>query len=96
MGSLWGVVYILRKYPICEQLSTGKTLKNPNKTKQTPDRETQLPRCCYASSALWSRSAACVGGAAWWAWLGCEGVGGLIGVGHPAGDPWTVSIRSEQ
>lgn len=32
MGSLWGVVYILRKYPICEQLSTGKTLKTPNKT----------------------------------------------------------------
>lgn len=38
MGSLWGAVYILRKYPICEQLSTGKTRKPPNKTKKTPPR----------------------------------------------------------
>lgn len=37
MGSLWGVAYVLCKYPICEQLSTGKTLKtlNQNKKKTT-------------------------------------------------------------
>lgn len=37
-----------------------------------------------------------MGGAAWWAWLGGEGVGGLIGVGRHAGGPCTVSITSEQ
>lgn len=36
MGSLWGVAYIFHKYPICEQLGTGKTLKpKQNKTTQT-------------------------------------------------------------
>lgn len=32
-----------------------------------------------------------MGGAAWWAWVGYEEVGGL-----PAGDPYAVGIRSKQ
>ena len=38
MGSLWGVAYILHKYPICEQLSTGKTLKKPKQNKKTTEK----------------------------------------------------------
>lgn len=35
MGSRWGAAYVFLKYPICEQLSTGKTLRNPNESRKT-------------------------------------------------------------
>lgn len=37
-----------------------------------------------------------MGGAAWWAWVGCEEVGGLIGVCLPTGDLYAVGIKSKQ
>lgn len=50
----------------------------------------------FASSVLWSWSVVSVGGAAWWAWVGYEEIGGLTGVCVPEGDPYAVHIRSKQ
>lgn len=35
MGARWGAAYVFLKYPICEQLSTGKTLRNTNESRKT-------------------------------------------------------------
>jgi len=88
VGSLWGVVCVLCKYPICEQLSTGKTLKPKQNRKTSTEKlnhqDLVVLLQCFGPGVL-PVGVVLLGG-----------LGGLTGVYLPAGDPYAVGIRSNQ